>query len=152
MGPTEIYNLMRKPNAWVCLAWCLLLPAIISAASSSQISRPLAFVFITLIVIAPVSRPSARKEADDHLMMLAPAFTAAFLILIKEKWANSSESLPWLAVIFVVFAIFQFLSLSCISALLRSLGGGIFCINGKGKGRRAEEVWISLAVSIQGSG
>jgi phycocyanin beta chain len=47
--------------------------------------------------------------------------------------------------ILVVFAIFQFLSLSCISALLRSLGEAIFCIDGKGKRRRAEEVWISLA-------
>jgi phycocyanin beta chain len=76
-------------------------------------------------------------------MMLAPAFSAAFLFLIKEKWANSSESLQWLAGFLAVFAIFQLLSLSWISALLRSLGAGIFCING-GKRIRAEDVWISL--------
>lgn len=135
---------MRKPNAWVCLAWCLLLPVILSAATSSQISWPLAITFITLIIIAPVSRPTARKEADDHLMMLSPAFTAALLILIREKWANGSESLSWLAGIFVVFAVFQFLSLSYIAAMLGTLWKKIFCIARKEERGKADEIWIKF--------
>jgi phycocyanin beta chain len=101
----------------------------------------LAISFISLIIIAPVSRPTARKEADDHLMLLTPAFAAAFLILIREKWANGSDLLPWLAGIFLVFAIFQFLSLSYIAAMLGTLWKDIFCIARKEERIKAEEIW-----------
>jgi len=104
----------------------------------------LAITFITLIIIAPVSRPTARKEADDHLMMLSPAFTAALLILIREKWANGSESLSWLAGIFVVFAVFQFLSLSYIAAMLGTLWKKIFCIARKEERGKADEIWMKF--------
>ncbi|MCX5955998.1 MAG: hypothetical protein NTW51_06225 [Cyanobacteria bacterium] len=144
MRVSGVYRLMKKPNAWVCLAWCLLLPVILSAATSSLISWPLAVAFIALLVIAPVSRPTAREEADDHLMMLAPAFTAALLILIKENCANSSETLPWLAGIFAVFAIFQFLSSNYIDVLLKALWKVISRIAKKEEQGKVKEVWISL--------
>jgi phycocyanin beta chain len=144
MWASGAYRLSRKPNAWVCLAWCLLLPIVLSAAAAKHISWPLAIAFIALLLVAPVSRPSARNEADDHLMVLAPAFTAVLLFLIKEKWANGSESLPWLAAIFAVIATFQFLSLSYIAALLRALMKCIVGIVEEEERGKAEAVWKGL--------
>ena len=99
---------------------------------------------ITLLILTPVSRPVARNDADDHLMVVVPAFIAVALLFINEKWTSGSESIPWLAGIFIVFALLQFLSLSCIAVPLRSLPIGIVFGLSERYRRRAEELWTGI--------
>lgn len=120
------------------------MPSIISAAAGSQISWPLAMAIITLLVLTPVSRPAARTEADDHLMVVVPAFIAVALLFINEKWTTGSAVIPCLAGIFIVFAVLQLLSLSFVAAPLRSLTIGIVCGLSERDRRRAEELWIGV--------
>lgn len=99
---------------------------------------------ITLLVLTPVSRPVTRNDADDHLMVVVPAFIAVALLFINEKWISGSELIPWLAGIFIVFALLQLLSLSCIAVPLRSLPIGLVFGFSQRDRRRAKELWTGI--------
>lgn len=90
--------------------WCLLIPALVSAGFANQVSWSLIILLLPLIILEPLTRQETDNNSDDRLMVIAPYSMAILLWACKERWATTSETIPWIASILLTFAALQFLS------------------------------------------
>ena len=111
MRPPRLGHCLKvPPGGGVCLVWCLLIPALVSAGFANQVSWSLIILLLPLIILEPLTRQETDNNSDDRLMVIAPYSMAILLWACKERWATTSETIPWIASILLTFAALQFLS------------------------------------------
>ena len=143
MRPPKLGRWLKVPSGGgVCLAWCLLIPALVSAGFANQVSWTLIILILPLIILEPLTRQEADNSSDDRIMVIAPYSIAILLWACKEKWATTSETIPWIASILLTFAALQFLSATKVLRLFGNIATRLISRAFPGIGGQAEKLWL----------
>jgi phycocyanin beta chain len=123
MRLSKLGRWLRLPRGGgFCLAWCLLIPPLISAGFASRISWTLIVFILPLIILEPLTRQESDNKSDDRLMVIVPYSITIILWTCKEKWAATSDTIPWIASILLAFTALQLLSATKVLRLFGNLG------------------------------
>ncbi len=113
---------IRPPCRKVGLTLTLLLPPFIVTTLLSIITLQIAGSILSLLVFATIFRPAERSKANEHLMVLAPAFLSISLWILNSavKWKFGIESitLQLFTVVFAIVSVLKIFSLYDVNIFL----------------------------------